>query len=185
MGLNIIQIGSHKGYDDLTEIVKKHKPEEIENLILVEPQQQFNESLNDCYLEYKPKIENIVITPNENETTTNFYHSNNTEVSSIIPNHLVKHHQFSYQETQYSCMTINNLIKKYNLSKIDILFIDAEGIDDQIIRSIDFEKNEILEIYYENLHINNNLLIEFLKSKNYQVVKNILFNGWTNKAFKN
>ena len=183
MGLNIIQIGSHKGYDDLTEIVKKINPQEINNLILIEPQNEFNKSLQECYTGYNPKIENIVITPNDDELVK-FYHSDQTEVSSLNPQHLVKHHQFKYVESEYPSLSFNKLMEKYGLKKIDILFIDAEGLDDKIIMSIDFDKYEVDEIYYENLHINNSDMISFLRSKNYQVTSNILFNGWTNKAKK-
>jgi len=74
MGLNIIQIGSHKGNDDLTKIIKNIKSEDISKIILVEPQQEFNTNLNDVYNGYNITIENIVITPNENETEITFYY---------------------------------------------------------------------------------------------------------------
>jgi FkbM family methyltransferase len=185
MGLKILQIGTHSGHDDLTEIVKKYDPKDVEVLILVEPQYQFNPTLLECYSEYNPIIENIVISISENEGKIKFYHSNETEVSSVNPNHLKKHGQFIFKESEFQCMTLNNLLLKYNLTELDILFIDAEGIDDKIIMSIDFNRFNIDEIFYENLHINNKNLEDFLKSKNYNIISNILLNGWTNKAKKN
>jgi hypothetical protein len=65
------------------------------------------------------------------------------------------------------------------------LFIDAEGIDGEIIKSIDFEKFNIKKIFYENLHINNMQIKKFLEEKNFSIKENVLTNGWTNEAIKN
>lgn len=184
MGLNIVQIGSHKGYDDLTEIVKKYRPEQINNLILIEPHDQYNSSLQECYQGYYPKIENLVISLDENKNTINFYYTSETEVSSINPTHLIKHGQYKYGVREFPSLTLNKLLEKYNISFVDVLFIDAEGIDDKIIMSIDFDNYQIKEIYYENLHINSNIVASFLKEKGYSIQNNILSNGWTNKATK-
>lgn len=184
MGLNIVQVGSHKGYDDLSEIVKKYKPEEIDNLILVEPQDQYNNSLHECYNGYHPKIENIVISLDENKDTINFYYTSETEVSSVDPSHLIKHAQYKYNVKEFPALTINNLLEKYKIYVVDVLFIDAEGIDDKIIMSIDFDRYDIHQIYYENLHINCSVVSSFLKDKGYSIQNNILSNGWTNKATK-
>lgn len=184
MGLNIVQIGSHKGYDDLSEIVKKYRCEEIDNLILVEPHNQYNISLQKCYYGYNPKIENIVISLDENQDKINFYYTSETEVSSINPSHLIKHAQYNYSVREFPSLTINKLFEKYNISVVDILFIDAEGIDDKIIKDINFERYQVQEIYYENLHINSSIVSSFLKEKGYSIQNNILFNGWTDKATK-
>jgi hypothetical protein len=66
-----------------------------------------------------------------------------------------------------------------------LLFIDAEGIDGEIIKSIDFEKFNIKKIFYENLHINNMQIKKFLEEKNFSIKENVLTNGWTNEAIKN
>ena len=83
------------------------------------------------------------------------------EVASVDINHITKHYPNTVDrvvKTSIESITINDLFEKHNLSKIDILFIDAEGIDDIIIRSIDFSKIEINQIYFENLHIKINTL---------------------------
>jgi len=185
--MKILQIGSHKGYDDLTEMVKKNKFSEVDILILVEPQQEFNDSLSLCYSGYNFIIENLVITDNENQKTCKFYscvEEKNKEISSLEKNHLMKHNQFNYVEKEHTCMTLNNLLKIYDIKSLDILFIDSEGFDDKIIKSIDFDTFDIKKIYYENLHINDDDLTEFLTQKKYKLNKNILLNGWTNEAIK-
>jgi hypothetical protein len=66
-------------------------------------------------------------------------------------------------------MTINNLFHKYELTDIDILFLDAEGFDDRIIKDIDFSQFMIRNIYYENVHIDNQSITEYLQSLGYSV----------------
>jgi hypothetical protein len=181
--MNIVQIGTHKAYDDLYSIVSEINPSDIENLILIEPQEQYNPSISECYNRYNPSIENILIHYKDIDNEY-FYYTNETEVSSIKSSHLIEHYQSNYNIISKKCITINKLFEKYKMSKIDILFIDAEGIDDEIIYSIDFDKYDVSEIYYENLHINNASVENFLVKKNYSVTKNVLSNGWTNKAKK-
>jgi FkbM family methyltransferase len=183
----IVQIGAFQGDDDLTRIIKNLETTEISKIILVEPQKEFNDKLKECYKDYNFVIENVVITPNENETKVKFYHceeEKNKEISSISKEHLFKHNQMNFIESELDCVTINNLLINHGISILDILFIDAEGMDEKIIKSIDFSKFYIKKIYYENLHINNEELIGFLQSKNYHINKYQLSNGWTNEAIR-
>jgi hypothetical protein len=89
------------------------------------------------------------------------------------------------KELNVKCLSINNLFKKYNLVDIDILFIDTEGIDDLIIKSIDFDTFKIREIYFENLHLTQNDIYSFLENKGYSITKNWGVMGWTSVAKKN
>jgi hypothetical protein len=84
------------------------------------------------------------------------------------------------------CVNINNFFKKYNLTDIDILFIDTEGMDDSLLRSIDYKTYNIKKIYYENLHlpypqINTH---DFMKSNGYTVTPNVGQNDWSSLAEK-
>ena len=185
--MNIVQVGSHKGNDDLTQIIKNFKFEEISKLILIEPQKEFNEDLEKCYLGYNFSIENIVITSDKSKNKITFFsclEDKNKEISSISKEHLFKHNQRNFIETEIECSTINDILLKYEIEHLDILFIDAEGFDEYIIKSIDFDIFNIDKIYYENLHVNNFELKSFLDSKNYKINENILTNGWTNEAIK-
>lgn len=185
--MKIIQIGSHKGNDDLTNIIKNYDKDNIEIIILVEPQSQYNNNLIDCYKDYNVKIENLVVVDNPEINKVTFFRcvdEKDTEISSLDLKHLFKHEKSNYIESDFDCITINKLLDKYNIIELDILFIDTEGFDDRIIKSIDYEKFNIKSIFYENLHIENNSLIEFLNSKNYSVCENILSYGWTNNAVK-
>jgi FkbM family methyltransferase len=185
--MKILQIGAHKGNDDMTDIIKRYDKDHIEIIILVEPQSQYNNNLLDCYRDYNIKIENLVIVDNPEIDKVNFFRcvdEKDSEISSLDLNHLFKHQKSNYIETEFDCITINNLLEKYNIVDLDILFIDTEGFDDKIIKSIDYDKFNIKSIFYENLHIENNSLIEFLNDKSYSVSEKILSYGWTNNAIK-
>jgi len=179
--MNIVQIGSNKGYDELTHMVKSN-----DFLLLIEPFEMHNDSLKECYnFVNNLHIENIVIVDNEEIENVDFYFHNDDhmEQSSLSKEHLYKHFSDNINVINKKCKTINKLFDSYNLKDIDILFIDAEGFDDKIIKSIDFEKYNIKRIFYENTHIDNsieNILID----KNFIVFKNILINGWMNLAYK-
>jgi FkbM family methyltransferase len=74
------------------------------------------------------------------------------------------------------CSTINEVIKKYNLKKIDLLMIDAEGYDIEIIKNIDFNNIKPSNIIYEHTHfaLAENLAIEeYLKNYGYQIIKDL------------
>lgn len=195
--MNLIQIGSHKGYDDFSNIVKNYTPEDISFLLLIEPNQEFNESLRKCYMGFNPIIENIVVNTNEKERKTKFYSCNKTkypdsegsnysELSSLIKPHLIKHgiiEEF-IEENEIECETLNNTLERHKIYELDILFIDVEGFDFELLKSIDYNKFNIKKIYYENMHVNDDSVVFFLETKGYMVKKNILLNGWSNEAIK-
>lgn len=192
--MNIVQIGSNKGNDDLTPIVKEYS-EIITNLILVEPLSVHFTSLKECYKDTKHIIEQAAITDDESvKELTFFYHKEDGpgyEVASLNKEHILKHVIYNPKltidgivEELVPCYTINTLLDKHDLLDIDILFIDAEGFDDKLIKSINFGKYNIINIIYENLHINNDDTISYLNSKGYNIDKNWGSNGWSSLAVK-
>ncbi|MDR3646452.1 MAG: FkbM family methyltransferase [Candidatus Babeliales bacterium] len=60
----------------------------------------------------------------------------------------------------------NFICKKYNISHIDFLSIDTEGSEEDIIRTIDFDKVKINTIAVEN-NYNNQTIRKYLESKNF------------------
>ena len=185
--MNIIQLGTCVGNDDLTKLIGDTQPD---ILILVEPMLIHNEKITECYGTIKNKhIENIAISVSGEEEMSFFYHENDGpmyEVSSTNINHITKHGYDTkgIKELKVKCVRINNLFKKFNLKKIDILFIDTEGIDDLIIKDIDFNSFEINEIYFENLHLTQNDIYSFLENKGYRIIKTWGYMGWTSYAKK-
>lgn len=166
----LIQIGTNRANDDFFNIVKSLDKKIIDKLILVEPLEFCNDIIKECYKDFEYQIENVAITPNPSVNKQIFYVSKYDWLSSFKKEHIEKHNtNETINEIEVECISINNLFEKYQISNIDILFIDCEGLDDEIIKSINFEKYSISNLYYEHVHINNENLINFLNSKGFVV----------------
>ncbi|WP_338377977.1 FkbM family methyltransferase [uncultured Flavobacterium sp.] len=185
--MKIVQIGTCVGNDDLTEITQMNDPE---LLVLVEPMSIHNNKIKECYSKNSNVvIENIAITTSDQEEMVFYYHKEDGpkyEVATSDINHILKHgyDRDGVVELKVKCVKINDLFDKYNLINIDILFIDAEGLDDQIIRSIDFLKYNINKIYFENLHLKDENIYKFLSKLGYKITKKMGHNDWTSLAEK-
>lgn len=167
--IKAIQIGSNQGHDDFATLVKENEPEHIDLLVLVEPQSTFNELLEKCYKGYSPKIENVAINLDEKISEETLFIHEYHWLASMKADHIAKHGFEAEGRIKVPAMTINRLFEKHDIRTLDILFIDAEGLDDQIIMSIDFDKYKIESIYFEHLHIDSDNLTKFLEKKNYVV----------------
>ena len=95
-------------------------------------------------------------------------------VSSYDESHIIRinreleAHTQSYEYIDVECSTFEKEIDNRN---IDILSIDTEGSEEAIINSIDFDKYEISFLVFE-MNYYNNRLIDFVNSKNFQLVAN-------------
>ena len=56
------------------------------------------------------------------------------------------------KEVDIQYLTFSDLIEKYSISSINLLQIDVEGVEFEILNSIDFEKIEIKKIIFEFKH---------------------------------
>jgi FkbM family methyltransferase len=193
--MNILQIGANRGNDDLTDIIRPYKAK-IAKLILVEPLSVHNKALIKCYSGYPFTIENIAISESATTNQLSFYYhvedGPGYEVSSLNREHILKHTVFNpkltekgIREESVNCLTINQLCDKHSILNLDLLFIDAEGIDDKLIFNIDFKSLTIANIIYENLHIDSGKVAQYLESKGYHVHKKFGKNGWSTLATRN
>jgi FkbM family methyltransferase len=194
----VVQVGANRGYDELTHLIKNIN---IDKLILIEPLSKFNDSLKKCYSDINNLfIENVAITDDINKTTDYFYlhekMDDNMEQASLLKTHIDKvfdhseykidkNHEDQIIKLPVNCTTINNIFNKHNLKNIDILFIDAEGFDDKIIKSIDFFNFNIKKIYYENMHIDFEDMSNFLKTNGYTVTNGTEMTKNNSVAIKN
>lgn len=187
--MNIVQIGANIGNDDLTVLIGNTQPNK---LVLVEPMSLHNEELNRHYGWVKNlEIENLVVDKESGKDVEFFYHLDDGpkyEVASLSREHIyVRHLQLSQDRISsllLKTISINDLFIKHNLNNIDILFIDAEGHDDTIIKSIDFEKFNINSIYFENLHLKDNSIYDFLEKIGYKITEKTGTYGWMSVANK-
>ena len=135
---NYIQIGANIGNDDFQKMIMNSQ--EKLKVILVEPNTNLIDSLSNNYNNLKDKHE-IIIFPygiSLSNEMINFYlyddiHGN----SSILDRrtHPVKSHYI-----KIPTVTFNNLCEQFNISEIELLFIDTEGFDYEILNSIDLSK---------------------------------------------
>lgn len=185
--MNIVQIGANKGNDDLTSIITSLNPDK---LVLVEPMKIHNEELLSSYSWLSNVyLENVAIDIVSGEEVQFFYHLDDGpgfEVASLSEEHIYKRHihlsKDRIESLKVKTLTINDLFRKYDLDEIDILFIDAEGMDEVIIKSIDFKKYRINKIFFENLHLSGDEIYSYLEEKGYFITKKIGKYGWSSLA---
>ena len=176
---NLIQIGANDGFafDDLNFFIKKYKVDSI----LVEPIRDSYKKLENNYkgLDFV-KLENFAISCNDSisylyKVDTKFlknYGNHIPAISSFNIKHLIKHgvKNSHILKEKVQSITIKNLLKKHNLTKLDLLFVDAEGYDGNIICDFLEKTNFRSILIFEYIHIDNfifNNLIKKLLDKNY------------------
>ena len=204
MGITIVQVGTNRADDDLTEMIKNLPPSLIDLLLLIEPLTVHHSKIAHCYKHIKNKIIiNNVITSSENsgQIVDFYYHiadGPNYEVASTDINHILKHSgghpefldKAGYRKITSYALDINTLFKVFSLEAIDILMVDAEGQDSDIIKSIDLHRYDIKNIYFENLHLpegrqdQNAEVYKFLEKQGYALNYKCLSNNWMSHAYR-
>lgn len=74
---------------------------------------------------------------------------------------------------QVECVTLQDIVDKYQLDRVDLIHIDAEGHDDAILYSIDFEKIKPKLILFEHNHMSIERYfgcIAHLQARDYSVI---------------
>ena len=171
---SLIQIGANDGVKDdpLTNIIKKFRLESL----LLEPIKKYFLSLQNNYLNYENvKLENSALSIN-NEI--NFLYKVNPEyfkkygtltdvISSFYEDHLIKHgiNKKHIIKEKVNQIGFDELLKKYNVKKFDLLIIDTEGYDSHIVNDFFLNIKRIRPIViFEWSHIKNNELENTLNS---------------------
>jgi FkbM family methyltransferase len=149
--MNIIQVGCYKGDDHVTGFIKQNY-DAIKKAILIDANEKFIEQ---CKVVYKdlPKVEicHYAIVTDDSETI-NFYISAEAPEECTAFKSYVESSPFCYTTVETPAINLNNLFKKYNITDIDRLYIDAEGMDVDIVNSIDFNNVRIKYLHFEQLH---------------------------------
>ena len=185
--MNIVQIGCNDCHiDDPVQsyILENHK--DIKKLILVDANKR--KMMKGCKSLYEQFDFDLVLIPkaitaeNNNELTIYMSLTDlNGQHTSVNKNHLLRHdhREENIHKFVLPAININKLFEENNLTKIDRLYIDTEGYDIEIIKSIDFERWDISFIYFEVAHSKHahsgdknkicHDLYRWLDKKNYKV----------------
>ena len=178
--MKIIQIGANVGNDHVTRYLTENK-NSVELAVLIEPVPFCIDKLKKVYDSFPfVKIENVAIGDVDGENLNFYYEENsNYEVSSFNRDHIINHgclpEKIKCMSVEYK--TVNSIADKYGIKNLNVLFIDSEGMDTRIIRSIDYSKIRIENIYFESCHTDGTKnkgveyrnLVDFLDSHGYDV----------------
>ena len=77
---------------------------------------------------------------------------------------------------QIQCISLNDLIEKHQIAKIDLLLVDTEGYDYEILKQIDFEKFAPGILLYEHQYIDKNKRLGFeneLEGRGYRISRHL------------
>jgi FkbM family methyltransferase len=179
-GFCVIQIGAFVGNTDndpLYEILSKQLQQLNGTLIVVEPVKSFFEELVRNYSDIPGVIfENVAISDRNGSAL--FYRLGVDPVEYGYPAWLSQlgslkeermgllwdSHDGIYNADEYkdfylkhrveetvNCITFTDLIKRHNLSRIDLLQIDVEGYELEILKTIDFQKCPIRFVNFESV----------------------------------
>lgn len=179
----LIQVGANDGirFDELKKYIKT---KDIKS-ILIEPVKDYYDKLKDTYSENSNVFfENCAITESKGEINIykvnkdfiNIYDDHVRGINSLDRNHLIKHKikpkHISLEKVK--CMSMYDIILKHNISKLDLVYVDAEGHDGNIvINLLEFTEQKPI-IIFEFIHIEHNIfkiLINRLNENGYKFFK--------------
>lgn len=160
--ITVVQLGAHTGNDDLSRYLLKHY-KSLNLGLFVEANPIHIEQLKNIYSNRYNNIiiENIAIKKyNDDRSTINiFYHDKDPDkqVASTDIEHVQKHEKFwqngEIQSFEIQALNLDQLLDKYNITTIDWLLLDIEGMEPDIILNLDFSKYHIKKIEFEQLHL--------------------------------
>lgn len=190
--MKVVQIGSNKGNDDLSEYLK-YNVSDLTFGLFVEPNSFCISDLKNCYSNYSNVfIENVAIkTPFQDEEELEIFYNtydHSMEISSCKLSHVQTHTYWcpeirdgEIKSFKVPCLTLENLLDKYQIKYLDWLLLDIEGIDAEVLLSFNWEKYNIKKIEFEHLHLGNyayNIRC-MLEGMGYKQVKSLNNNDWS------
>jgi len=143
---------------------------------------------------FRSKDININCAISDKKTLKKMYFVDNlSPLNTLDQNHLnflKKNFYFKnkdFKEKKIKTENVNNILKKYKFDKVDFLNIDLEGLEYEVIKSINFKKFRIYLICIEILDHNkisknkSKKIHQILKKNNFKYLKKI----GVNSIFKN
>ena len=142
-----IQIGSNVGKDDFQRMVESM--EQPANIVLVEPNPNLTQELENNYKELSKRHQISIfvygISNTDGESDLYFYW--NHVLSSMIKRRTIA--EEPARQIKIKTLTFEHLCELCKVTEVENLSIDTEGLDYQILMSIDLNKIKINEIIFE------------------------------------
>ena len=157
-----------------TEFIKKNY-NDSSKVFVVEANPKNIDKLKSSYKNFKNiDILNFAISYNNYDEISLYYSEDDAphyQTCSSNINHVKKHYPNSIiKKFNIKSVSINDFFEKYSISEVDYLSIDIEGLDYEVLMSIDFNKFNIKNISIEYLHLTKfqkKNLINFLSKRGY------------------
>ena len=107
-----------------------------------------------CYS--KMKFYNFAVIPIDTHFPVKFFSpkdSSKSDFSSVDPNHVIAHlHNAEIDALNIDSISLNSFIRTFVKGDINHLIIDSEGLDAQLLFSLNFEQIKPKNIVFEHLH---------------------------------
>jgi len=156
-----LQIGAHDGvsYDPINAYVRQFHWKGL----LVEPQPAIFAKLRENYADEKQLLfENSAIAPQDGTLDLHCFVNATAEDHASMLTSTRKHylamngdgHRGALKTITVPALTLESLLSKHRVERVDLLQIDTEGFDFEIIKMIDFKRMKPEIIHYENNFLN-------------------------------
>ena len=153
--MKILQIGCHVGDDHVFDYVISNL-EKIEKIYLLDANPKCIDISKEKYKNIScVEFLNYAIVSDENVTNIDLYIPFNDDISahaSVLEFHLTKHGHNNINTINVEAKTFNNLLNELEIDVLDRLYIDTEGLDIDIINSINFDRVNINYLMFEYIH---------------------------------
>jgi FkbM family methyltransferase len=145
-----VQVGTNNSNDAFLSMCQLTR---FDKIYLIEPHTRFNKIIKKTYKDFDIEIINIAITSDQNIKETKLYSLNEEgthDSLSLRKSHPIRMERRDVNFVVVPCMTLMNFCKLKDIMEIDFLCIDTEGLDDEILMSIDLEAVPVKRIMWEN-----------------------------------
>ena len=184
--MNVVQLGANSGNDHVSDFIREYS-DQINKVLLVEPISVVADECREYYKDFKNDITvHACAVSNKNGTAELTYiPGTNLRLSSMVPG---LHSDFMNPKTTtmtVPTLTFDSLFAKHELKQVDVLFVDCEGIDEDLLINYDFAKYNTGYVCWEFNHSQrrnpqqHQQLIDKLMS-----IGGIIENRGTNKIFR-
>jgi FkbM family methyltransferase len=156
-----LQIGAHDGvsYDPIHSYVRRFHWKGL----LVEPQPAVFQKLKENYRDEKQLLfENSAIAQRDGTLELHCFENANAEDHASMLTSTRKHylllngdsHRGALKTITVPALSLESLLAKHQVKRVNLLQIDTEGFDFEIIKMIDFKRIKPEIIHYENNFLN-------------------------------